>query len=158
MLVIPLRAVALFLFALCGCAAQQDGKKPVPAPSATTPQSTNSAELETRAMPRSICEKRTYKLKRMLDGFYAPPGPTSKEEKGLWGSMQYLSPSGTEISVTRTDFKSVAAASKAFQTMVTGAKQVMERGPAKGHELPADSDRVLTRISHQDLAKRMSKE
>jgi hypothetical protein len=148
----PTRIAVLFLIALCGCAAAQEGKNPAPTSAATTPQSTNSSgqtvqtltsQLETRATPRSICEKRTYKLKMISDGFNGPPPSSPREDKGHWYGMAYVSPTGIGVSVTTADFRSSAAASKAFQAMVTDAMKVIERSPAKGHELPANSDRIL---------------
>jgi hypothetical protein len=118
------RAASVFLNFLCASAVAQEKK----------------AHKSLSSVP---CQKRTYKLTMMSDGFYGPPPSSSQEDKGHWDSMQYVSPAGIGVSVTTTDFKSSAAASKAFQAAVTGAMQVIERDPAKGYELPADSDRVL---------------
>ena len=155
------RIAILFLIVLCGCAAAQEGKKPVPTP--TIPiQSTNNADQGAQAVGAQArnqeqsasggaCEKRIYKLKMMANGFYRPPGSASKDQ-GFWGSMVYMSPNGVQVTIYRTDFQSSEAASKAFQAILTGAMRVLERGPVKGHEIPADSDRVLLVDRDQSFA------
>lgn len=154
------RSAFLLLIVLSGCAAAQQGKKPVPIP-ATATQSTNSSDQLVRAVDAEIdnqnsnankpCEQRTYNLKMMADGFYAPPGLASKDQ-GRWGSTVYMSPNGVGVTVYRTDFQSPEAASKAFQATLADATRVLERGLAKGHEVPADSDRVLLVNKDQSFA------
>ncbi|MHB8413148.1 MAG: hypothetical protein ACYDDI_14545 [Candidatus Acidiferrales bacterium] len=152
----------LFMAVLSGCAAAHEGKKPDPPGSIAVTQSTSASTAETvkaveaQEKKSEPCEKRTYKLTLMANGFYMPPDSTATQDRGFWGSMNYASADGSRIAVYRTDFRSSEAALKAFHATVDGAARVLERGPVRGHERPADSDRVMLMILGKDDQKYFS--
>jgi hypothetical protein len=154
-------AAMLFMAVLSGCAVAHNGKATEPPTNVAVTQSTNAAPraiaaVEAQEEKNQVCEQRTYKLELMANGFYMPPNSTLTQDRGFWGSMNYASADGSRIAVYRTDFRSSEAALQAFHATVGAATRVLERGPVRGHERPADSDRVVLMTLGKDDQKYFS--